>query len=79
MEEFAMANVYSLLLLLTLVRISHSSFSGEECLQAHNSFRSLHANTPLLKYSSELEKESQKFADELAKDDTILPWVFVFI
>ena len=44
-------------------------FTGQQCLETHNTLRSKHSKTEPLKYSKELEKEAQAYADLLAKND----------
>ena len=72
MEKSVTIKSYSPVLLVALIRIAGCTFSGDECLKAHNSFRSVHANTPSLKYSPELAKEAQQFANLLANNDSSL-------
>jgi len=72
MEKSVTRKRYSLVFLVALIRTAYTTFSGDECLKTHNSFRSLHANTPSLKYSPELAKEAQQFANLLANNDSSL-------
>lgn len=63
-------------LFLTIVyfaRFSQTAFSGQECMLAHNALRAAHSNTETLKYSTELEKGAQEYADKLAINDPTLP------
>merc|ERR1712048_751212 len=39
----------------------------EECLSAHNFYRSLHPGTPPLKWNNRLQREAQIWADDLAR------------
>jgi len=41
----------------------------EECLTAHNFYRSLHPGTPPLKWNNRLQREAQIWANELARRD----------
>ena len=60
---------YYVLLSLLYNTVGIHSFSGQQCLQAHNKLRSKHSKTEPLKYSKELEKEAKAYADLLAKND----------
>ena len=68
MKMFTQVIYYALFPLLTSI-IGIYAFTGQQCLEAHNRLRSKHSKTEPLKYSKELEKEAQAYADLLAKND----------
>ena len=58
---------------LGLASICSCAFDGQECLNAHNTLRRKHVGTEELKYSEELAKETQDYAQRLAllDEDTL--------
>lgn len=61
--------IYYVFLSLLYNTIGIQSFTGQQCLEAHNKLRAKHSKTDPLRYSKELEKEAQAYADLLAKND----------
>ena len=45
--------------------VSNAAFTGKDCLSSHNILRGRHKAQPL-RYSKELEKSAQVYADKLA-------------
>eukprot|EP00795_Rhopilema_esculentum_P007618 gene7618-13430_t len=58
-----------------LASLCSCAFDGQECLDAHNTLRRKHVGTGTLKYSEELAKETQDYANLLAllDEDTKTP------
>ena len=52
--------------ILHLLFVAAAEFSWQQCLGAHNALRAKHENTSPLKYSKDLEKEAQVYANTLA-------------
>ncbi len=58
-----------IVILVFMIEGKLAAFNGKECLDIHNKLRKRHDQTQPLKYSKELEKSAQAYADKLAELD----------